>query len=84
MYIGVKTNPTAKKTLIGKINESSSGEKSSKARKIFSAEILPTSAWDKKILKRESKTNPKRTSEIQQMFTIISLLMNREIITRLE
>lgn len=58
-----------------------SGEKRASAKNILSGEIFPTSAWDRKILKRENKTNPKRTSETQQMFTIISLLMNREIIT---
>ena len=59
----------------------SSGENNSKAMNMLSAEILPTSAWERKILNLENKTNPKRTSETQQMFTIISLLMNREIIT---
>lgn len=48
---------------------------------MLSAEIFPTSACERKILNRENKTNPKRTSETQQMFTIISLLIKREIIT---
>ncbi len=58
--------------------------KAVRQEKYFQQKFCQLQLEIKKILKRESKTNPKRTSEIQQMFTIISLLMNREIITRLE
>ncbi len=72
---GVITKPIAKKTLIGNTKLSNPGENKISAKKMFSAEILPTSACERKVLNRESSTNPKRTSETQQMFTIISLLI---------
>ena len=75
LKIGVKTKPTAKKTLIGSTRFKRPGENKIKAKKMFSAEILPTSACERNILNLESNTNPKRTSETQQMFTIISLLI---------
>ena len=75
LKIGVKTKPRAKKTLIGKTKFIKPGENKTNAKSMFSAEILPTSAWERKILNLESKTNPKRTRETQQMFTIISLLI---------
>ena len=75
LKIGVKTNPVAKNTLKGKTRFNNSGENSNSAIKIFSGEIFPTSAWERKILNLENKTNPKRTSETQQMFIIISLLI---------
>ena len=75
LKIGVKTKPSAKKTLIGKTKLIKPGENRTSANSMFSAEILPTSACERKILNLESKTNPKRTRETQQMFTIISLLI---------
>ncbi len=75
LKIGVNTKPVARKTLSGKTRFNNSGENNNKAIKIFSGEILPTSACERKILNLENKTNPKRTSETQQMFIIISLLI---------
>ena len=75
LKIGVKTKPIAKKTLTGKTKLIKPGENKTRANNMFSAEILPTSACERNILNRESKTNPKRTRETQQMFTIISLLI---------
>ena len=72
---GVRTKPIAKKTLTGNTKLIKPGENKTKANNMFSAEILPTSACERNILNRESKTNPKRTRETQQMFTIISLLI---------
>ena len=71
----VSTKPTAKDMLKGKTIFINSGVNKAIAIRIFSAEILPASACPRKLLKRENKTNPKRTSETQQMFTIISLLI---------
>ena len=44
LKIGVKTKPRAKKTLIGKTKFIKPGENKTKAKSMFSAEILPTSA----------------------------------------
>jgi len=75
LNIGVSTKPTAKNTLNGKTKFNNSGVNNNNAIKMVSEEILPTSAWERKILNLENKTNPKRTSETQQMFIIISLLI---------
>ena len=75
LKIGVNTKPVAKNTLRGKTKFNNSGENNNKAMKMFSGEIFPTSAWERKMLNLENKTNPKRTSETQQMFIIISLLI---------
>ena len=56
LKIGVNTKPVARNTLRGKTKFSNSGEKSNRAIKIFSGEIFPTSAWERKILNLENKT----------------------------
>jgi hypothetical protein len=76
LKIGVKTKPTGQKDTYWLAQGSKDQEKIKlKQKRMFSAEILPTSACERNILNLESNTNPKRTSETQQMFTIISLLI---------
>ena len=66
--------------LKGKTIFINSGVNKAIAIRIFSAEILPASACPRKLLKRENKTNPKKTKVNEAIFTFVALDKQGQIV----